>query len=401
MYALALVGYSAIAPALSAAYSGAPSVGIVVIRAYVLVVALVVLVFAKNNTTKILLIWLVPYLVFRLAFFFRFVDNTLLQGLDLYVATSIAYIVILGYGFIPSIAVAKVAPRIAVYEFRSVMNMLSIIFCVGVLLNANVLFGSALSRVSVESLNAISLTSVAATFLLYSFVFFEKNRNTVLLLAFVVPICLAVVAVSKSRGPIAAAVITILFYFLASSGAGRRSVLVASVLLVPIVAMSNFVFNTNILTELASRFFFSSGYDAALDLSGNARELIWSRSWSQFLENPVFGRYIFEYVSGGYPHNLFIEVLISLGIVGAFLFGWFLVVSFRAATSLVREAPGSRIGVFSSLLFVKSLGEGLFSGNLVGSPSLWITSCFIVSLHLHRRAREQMNIATSSRSRVR
>ena len=380
-YALALIGYNAVGPLLTAFFSAGSAASIVIIRGAILLFALWAIFFVRTKRIPNLYLFLFPLLLFRFAFLFRLIENAYLQNVGIYIDGSIAFFVFFGFGLVPAITAAKFSVHIRSDYFAKTMNVLLVIFVIGLIFNYQSLFNTTLTRVGLYRLNAITLTSTALTFLVYLIIFGRKDSFIKKLTFVTAPLLIAATIVSNSRGPLVGVVFAFAVYFILSKAANRKSFLYGLLVLGALGLVGSVLFDFDVSAVL-DRFFISSGYNSDLDLSGNNRLIFWNSAWNQFLDDPVFGRYIFVELTSWYPHNLFLESLISLGVLGGFLFFIFLISVFIAAVRVVKSNYSSKVALFSVVIFFKEIMEGMFSGNLIGSAEIWITAAYIVSISI-------------------
>lgn len=100
------------------------------------------------------------------------------------------------------------------------------------------------------------------------------------------------------------------------------------------------------------------------DSSG--RETLWNDAINEFTNNPILGGRI--EISGVYPHNLFIEILMATGIVGFLIFMIFLVGSIKNG---FLAAKANSIYIIPLLIFTCGLTQHMFSGSLWGAITLF------------------------------
>lgn len=105
-----------------------------------------------------------------------------------------------------------------------------------------------------------------------------------------------------------------------------------------------------------------------------ARDYEWSAAWQQFLENPIFGDKIINDYDQYYPHNIYLEVLQSVGIVGAIPFFAGLIMSFF---KLMRQKKDAL-----PYVIIPNIIAGLFSGSLYSNVGFWISIALINSTTL-------------------
>lgn len=217
-------------------------------------------------------------------------------------------------------------------------------------------------RLSFEAVNPITLGHVAATTLIASLCLMRHRLGIfrmgwVIAAAFAAGVCLLL---SASRGPALALALCTLVFVLAI---GRWSwVMLITLLLVPAVLNEG--------SELWLRF-----VGIAEDESTSERLLLYNNAISQFLAHPLFGSAFVDPDTLTYPHNLFIETAMALGVVGL---GALMPVLARASLRAIKQLRRNNILV--PLLFVQYLFAAQLSGAIYGSAALWMTTALLVSL---------------------
>lgn len=95
----------------------------------------------------------------------------------------------------------------------------------------------------------------------------------------------------------------------------------------------------------------------------------WNSALSQFLANPFIGDKIFDDYLGSYPHNLILEVFMSVGLLGAMFFLLFFLVLIRRILKVIfhYDVEIGLIGSLCLLHFVFSLS----SSSIYYSVELW------------------------------
>lgn len=105
------------------------------------------------------------------------------------------------------------------------------------------------------------------------------------------------------------------------------------------------------------------------------RNEIYNEAFSMFLEKPIFGNQINTY-SVAYPHNFFIEMLMSTGILG-------LLIYLGALVFLLLKIVNYKFyGKYFAILFVIFLifyGLSQTSGNIYQSVEAWCMFALILS----------------------
>lgn len=209
-------------------------------------------------------------------------------------------------------------------------------------------------RVSFEALNPISIGHLAATTLISAVCLLAiHKRPAVILPGVAAGACGAVAAIgwAASRGPLLSLVAAGALLLLVKRRASWA--IVVCLLALPLLLNSE--------SELLTRF---SGIDE--DDSALERLVLQASAIEQFLASPFFGAAFVEPLLLSYPHNLFIEVAMALGMSGLVLLGMTL---WRTARGMRFEFRKRRL--LLPLLFTQYFVAAQFSGSLYSSAPLW------------------------------
>ena len=96
---------------------------------------------------------------------------------------------------------------------------------------------------------------------------------------------------------------------------------------------------------------------------------LYAEAFAKFLQSPIWGKSLFN-DSMTYPHNLIIETLMALGLLGGALLIAMLLVGFRC---LVIASKHSSIGQWLLLVFIHSFVATMTSGAIFYDPMMWTT----------------------------
>lgn len=167
-----------------------------------------------------------------------------------------------------------------------------------------------------------------------------------------------------SRGSLVSLALVIFIYALSSGNALR---MVTSLTFLSVVSVG--VTAASLLYESGPVFRLIQTLSGESTVGENARLQRWSEGLDQFSKSPVFGDALVLNSSNNYPHNIFIEVLISTGILGAVVFSTYLVFIFRDLYHVLfyRERFWV-IGIF----LVAFVGAN-FSGNITNQAYLGLS----------------------------
>lgn len=212
--------------------------------------------------------------------------------------------------------------------------------------------------------------------------------------------------INKPRGIfrvlILATVVTGAVPFLLGSSRGSLVALVISLFIIPLVASSlkrrigivilGIVFFIGLYYTAEN--FGSSLFDRVestqtrVESDGEARLLIYERSFQQFLANPVFGDSFKTDRYGNYPHNIILEIMQSTGLIGLIPFLYLLISGFLKAVRIIRHNP---LLTWVSVLFIQSLVFNTFSGSIISASWLWLSLALVFQVDINTRVNIQIN----------
>jgi hypothetical protein len=153
--------------------------------------------------------------------------------------------------------------------------------------------------------------------------------------------------------------------------------LLAVMMLITVFNMSMKRLNVK-LSDLAFTERLSKLSDEKMDINATFRIDAWKSAWRQFTVNPLFGDSIINDAGYFYSHNIFMDALMSVGIVGTipFLVWFFLSFWYFIRLPAYRKRE-------MSVLFVAYLAALLLSmtsGGLFTVPEVWILSAAVIGL---------------------
>ncbi|MAP80968.1 MAG: hypothetical protein CL526_07745 [Aequorivita sp.] len=199
----------------------------------------------------------------------------------------------------------------------------------------------------------------------------KTSSSIKMLILLVIISCMVPFFLGASRGSLLALAIPFLFYFLFSQGIKRKFQIIFSLLL-GIVTM---LYATNFLgTGVFDRFFMIS---EAIDQGSSSaiRLQIWKSDLNQFLNHPFFGNSLESEFALHYPHNIFIEILITTGVLGFIPFSLFLILILKKSVKIVKIYPRY---FWLFVVFMQSFVQYLFSGAIWNASWLAIGSALIL-----------------------
>jgi len=222
----------------------------------------------------------------------------------------------------------------------------------------------------VKGLNAIEMGRVAGLFCLVSILlfFFKKSQLYVSVSLFILSGYW--VFMVGTRGAFVALIISVLIFYFYYENKGSR-ILHMSAIFIFMVFMLN-VFDVekyplfSRLLELVQDDF------STRETSAGARVYFWGEAIDQFIQNPImgigFGR--FADIYGVYPHNLFLEVLVEIGLIGFIGFLLMMYMSLKSVVFLLTSEE--KKNVFFASLWVYYFVNSMFSGNLIINQEFFV-----------------------------
>jgi len=230
---------------------------------------------------------------------------------------------------------------------------------------------------------ALSYTSSLIIGLIVSFWVYHRGSRTqkvilgALFLAVLVPFFLG-----ASRGSVVALVVVGLFFLCFQRNLKYRFWFIAiSVFAVFVVVYAEEHVSTGVFSRLANL-----PRDIETGASSVIRLVMWRDGVEQFMSAPVFGNSLQLENFRFHPHNIFIEVLISTGMVGFLTFVGFVGAIVRSAVRIVRNAPQHSWVV---VVFLVGFTSHQFSGSVATAVTMAIGAGLIVSTAVQIRRESQ------------
>lgn len=274
----------------------------------------------------------------------------------------IAMIFFFGTVMVPAIAMCTYRP--GEVNWRMVawcMFILAAGTCIGSLvglLGEYDMAGNELDRLGNERLNTITLGHTAVTAIICALILFDgASRFNKVLLVGASGAALWTLAGSAARGPLLALAACLLLYSVLT-----RRVWLPLLLLLAVAAI--FADETSMLRI---RFEFLLYGTKDMDSAASERLDYQGMSWEQFLEKPILGSGMAEQNTGLYPHNMFIETFMALGIVGGIVHAFVLVALLRGAVAMLVDKQ-----YVAPLLLLQYFVGAQTSGNINGNAPYWV-----------------------------
>lgn len=318
--------------------------------------------------------FLLPGCIFLLIYTLRLAENIFIS--DVIVGGGAAVVIGMFWagGVIPSYIIAKRYRGITEQEFIKVMIFLFILLVIGLFVNRDMLVESSSTRMSLEKVNPISLGHLCFSFLIFMSISFRRSFLVKVISIFGGPILALVVVYARSRGPYLAGFGALLLYVLLLKGT-RRVWFIAGFALAAIIV--GYVVNPDVADVVSTQL---SRTDLNSDMSNQMRVIAFSGAWNQFLDHFIVGRYVVELQTGYYPHNIYLESLMSVGILGSLPFLLHIWLTCCAAVGIIRDRNATVWATFAAVMFFREAFAGFVSGSVWGATGFWIASFVTIAV---------------------
>jgi len=391
-FGLALFGYETLAPWLQLIGTDSSTPTIALRAAVVTLCGACLLTYRRAPGTRFEPI--VPLMLFLYFYALRLAENFYLQQLSWQATPSVSFGLLIGGAFIPAVILSQLVPRLAATSFLAVQLGMIVIFLGGLAANWDLLLvASKTTRASIEKLNPISLGALASSFALLVAITPTRGWPLTFARLALLAVLVGITAFAQSRGPIVATGFALLAFGLLARGPHRKYLIRATVIAASLLLASPLILGIDLVGFATKRFL--TAIDA-IDAAALGRVVSWGAAWEQFLESPLIGDRVFEPTLMHYPHNLFLEALISLGLLGTALLLFHLALSAKSVARLLGDPHSSVMERFVALLATKQFIAAQFSGAIWGHTTLWIASACAITLAA-KRARSRIPLATRHR----
>ncbi|WP_298881811.1 O-antigen ligase family protein [uncultured Polaribacter sp.] len=256
------------------------------------------------------------------------------------------------------------------------------------LLVLNLSFGGMVDeRLSIEGeLNALNMGYWGATLFVLCLFFVTKEKNKIqkiVISSLGFLIAFYIMLISGSRGPILYSLIIFYYYMFITSAFYKVKKIITIVLVFILLIL---VLDYTILTDIIGTYnpnleerLISSVEDQ--EISG--RDKLYEIGINQFLSKPITGDYFLlksGHYKGEYPHNILIEALMTLGLIGAIPFFILLIKTFNRVHYMIKRNDNTS---WIALIFLISFFKGMSTWNLYGNLLLWISMGIILSYKMN------------------
>lgn len=363
---------------------------IIVYRAVSLLFLLVSFVCAWRYRSAIpLQAW--PGLFFLVIYLLRLVENAWVQQIRIPPDTTTALLVF-AVGTIPAvIALMAIWRQISEADSQKVFSAFALLFVIGAVL-VLLQTGQDLTyrRLAFEKVNPISLAYTCSSFLIFYFVVGRKSKRVAIEATVAVPVLIYIAANAQSRGMIISTGMCFLIAIIVQRGKARMvNISVLAILsAIAVLAIEPAVFEKALLAL--------QRIDVISDRSTVLRVLSFQGAYQQFLDDPLFGRYVNEQLTNYYPHNIYLESLMSVGLLGSAPFFLHTFLALKSAILVLRLKNANWVWTFISILFIREAVASAASGSLWGNTGFWMTSFLVIAIWSGHRRDLMVNRRTQS-----
>ena len=325
-------------------------------------------------------VYLVPLVLFALAYIARVTQNYYFDEIILPFEPQHVFLIFIS-GIISAIALAQIQGAIRDEQFLPILTLLCLLFLGGTVLNIDELMasreGGGGGRIGLEKINPIPLAHTAFAFIIFYTLVFVRSRRYLIEAGFFVPALLMIVLYSGSRNAFVAGIFSISLYVLLLKGTLRVWMIVGTSVATLAIVMFLGGEHFDLMFDRLRRLTGESGIST--DKSIDLHFLAWSAAFQQFLDNPLAGSYIIERVVGWYPHNIYLESLGAVGLLGSVPFLMHIMLACRAAIGIIRTPGFGTAAVFVAVLFFRdsiAFGSG---GAIWSAPNYWVCSTLVIA----------------------
>lgn len=290
------------------------------------------------------------------------------------------YLRIIGITFIPTIAVLTIKQKDINYTIF--LNFVYYTLFVVLLLNIIVGIeydhqGRSAGFMSMYCISFGHLGVSLALLSIYKLIFESKVKYLQVIQSLGIILGLYILYASGTRSPLIAFILCLFFLFFLKSNLKYASAFLI-LLATSIVALIYFKPQYDDTGQSSS--FLNRVTNMIVNGDSSGRGELYQQGIKIFSENPFFGGRIL-YFDGMYPHNIFLEVLMAMGIVGLILYFCF----FKDCVSFMfRQKEYSitnPLTVWVPILWLQYFILSLFSYNLHSSPEVWYLTAMILVLN--------------------
>lgn len=290
------------------------------------------------------------------------------------------YLRIIGVCFLPSLAILFLDKKSINYPL--IFNIVHFLIFIVLLLNVIVgieydYHGRSSGFLSTYSINFGHVGVVLAIMSFYQLVFKTVKFNyytSYMLTGFFLGTY--IMYASATRGPLVAYILVILVALFA--GKKRYYLAVFSILF--FLSIAGIMYFNSQATVAGENAFVNRVSNMMISGDSSGRGKLYSDAVSIFLDNPIFGgRFLFP--NGVYAHNIFLDILMSMGIFGMVIFFLFFKKCVSEVLSLFQKKNVfEKEYIWLHLLYIQYLVFAFFSCSMFDTPEFWYLTAMMLVL---------------------
>jgi O-antigen ligase len=242
--------------------------------------------------------------------------------------------------------------------------------------------------------NLGTLVGLGVLFFLHNILFLKKILTRKIISFILLGSLVFLMPFIPSRGILIALIFAFLFIFLKLSRK-RRLILINILAVLLLLAYMGMHFAGSYGVNVKRFWSYTGAYAKGVSYRLNAMK----SAIELFKENPILGIGMGEFMllrggKGTYPHNLFVESLVSFGVFAIFIFWPTFIISFKNSIVFLREKSAEKEKIIIALWFLFFFFESLVSGSLSNFRTLWLFMGILSILHasskkLHPELKQQ------------
>lgn len=268
------------------------------------------------------------------------------------------------------------------FPFKTLLYWSLFFFVIGLILSyrdiiSMISFGETVDRYNANNFldtigyGHLALTTLLISIVLLKIVFDEDGKYKIIKMIFlllIVILSLGSMMLANSRSPFASLLIIVFFYLFVRFR-------LKNVLFV-LVLSACFLYNIEAISQYFDYTFGNNFLERIIlayeDGDSSGRDVLFSHAIEAFIESPIYGSSLLMQKPpfiGNYPHNFFLEVIMSLGILGLFFYLRSVVLAIKYSFYLIRR--NSKYMLFA-LLFIQYFVYSMFSRSMLTLPVYWM-----------------------------
>jgi len=329
------------------------------------------------------------FLMFSSAYLIRIIYEMIFTGNIYHINTSNFLLYFLSFVFIPFLFLININFNVdKILLIEKAIKVSCIFFSLLVVLYFKDLFAENIGRISSvigrddeNYISPLSLASIGSYgILLTTLQLLTSKNNKIIRILYnigILLICSVPFFLGSSRGALIALLFTVfILIIMNSSGNKINIVLFIALILFFSLSVSSYLGSNLFDRVLAIQSDYDSGSSSAI------RVEIWKTSFYQFVNNPIFGNSLESDFRGYKPHNIFLEVLVTTGIIGFLPFIYLIYTTIRKSLLLLKIKSSAS---YMSLIFIFTLIVSNFSGGLYSASILFISMSIILNMKIHTK----------------